>query len=104
VLLAVEAELGAHRRTVRRLMDAFGIRRTRRTPGERAAAAAGQQVQRRSWQARRAARLAQLGFDSLEAYLRTRLGQGWSVKWMRAELRVGIAWLRQELGQLGGAS
>jgi len=50
---------------------------------------------------RRRARLAELGFDSLEAYLQVRLvEQGWSVKRMRAELRVGIAWLRQELARL----
>jgi hypothetical protein len=60
LLAQVEAELGAHRRTVRRLMDTAGIRRTRRTAAERARAAKGQQAQRRSWEARRAARLDEL--------------------------------------------
>jgi hypothetical protein len=98
-LSEVEAELGSHRRTVRRLMDAAGIRRTRRTAAERAAAAAGNQSQQLGWEARRAARLAELGFDRLEAYARARSEAGWSVKRMRAELRVGIAWLRGELGR-----
>lgn len=76
LLAQVEAELGAHRRTVRRLMDANGIRRTRRTAAERAAAAKGKQAGGRGWQAGRAARLAELGFDSVEAYLRARMEQG----------------------------
>jgi AraC-like DNA-binding protein len=37
LLAEVTAELGAHRRTVRRLMDQHGIRRIRRTPRELAA-------------------------------------------------------------------
>ncbi|HEV8651624.1 MAG TPA: hypothetical protein VG276_20080 [Actinomycetes bacterium] len=42
-----------------------------------------------AWQARRAARLAELGFADLAAYLQARyVEQGWSVKRMRAELRV----------------
>jgi hypothetical protein len=100
LLSEVEVELGAHRRTVRRLMEAAGIRRVRRTAAERAAAAAGKQSQQLGWEARRAARLAELGFDSMEAYVRARVGQGWSVKRMRAELRVGIAWLRGKLDRL----
>jgi hypothetical protein len=55
------AELGAHRLTVRRLLERHGIRRVRRTPAERAAAEAGGRVQAVGWQARRAARLAGLG-------------------------------------------
>jgi hypothetical protein len=96
----VAAELGAHRLTV--LLDCHGIRRVRRTPAERAASDKGRRAQAVSWQARRAARLAELGFADLAAYLRTRhVAQGWSVKRMRAELRVGRRWLVGQLAWLG---
>jgi hypothetical protein len=102
LLAEVAAELAAHRVTVRRLLDRHGIRRVRRTPAERAAAASGRQVQAVGWQARRAARLAELGFAELAGYLRARhVAQGWSVKRMRAELRVGRRWLVGELARLG---
>ena len=45
LLAEVAAELGAHRVTVRRLLDRHGIRRLRRTPAERAASQAGRRVQ-----------------------------------------------------------
>jgi hypothetical protein len=64
LLSEVAAELAAHRPTVRRLLDRHGIRRVRRTPDERAAAADKGLVQSVGWQARRAARLAEL--SSLE--------------------------------------
>jgi AraC-like DNA-binding protein len=70
LLADVTAELGAHRVTVRRLLDQHGIRRGRRTASELAAGERGRQVQSVSWQARRAARLAELGFPDLAAYLR----------------------------------
>jgi transcriptional regulator of acetoin/glycerol metabolism len=102
LLAEVAAELGAHRLTVRRLLDRHGIRRVRRTPPERAAADAGRRVQAVSWQERRAARLAELGFQNLAAYLQTRhIEQGWSIKRMRAELGVGRAWLVAEMRRLG---
>jgi len=102
LLADVAAELAAHRLTVRRLLDRHGIRRVRRTPAERAASEAGRRVQSVSWQARRAARLAELGFGDLAAYLKARhVEQGWSVKRMRAELRVGRRWLVGELARLG---
>jgi hypothetical protein len=102
LLADVAAELAAHRLTVRRLLDRSGIRRVRRTPAERAAADAGRRVQAVGWQARRAARLAELGFADLATYLRARhVAQGWSVKRMRAELRVGRGWLVGELARLG---
>jgi hypothetical protein len=98
----VAAELAAHRLTVRRLLDRHGIRRVRRTPGERAPSETERRVQAVSWQARRAARLAELGFRDLAGYLRARhVEQGWSVKRMRAELGVGRRWLVGELTQLG---
>jgi len=94
LLAEVAAELGAHRVTVRRLLDRHGIRRLRRTPAERAAAEAGRRVQAVGWQAQRAARLAELGFADLAGYLRARhVEQGWSVKRMRDELGVGRRWL-----------
>jgi len=62
----------------------------------------GRQAQTVSWQARRAARLAELGFQDLAAYLQARrVEQGWSVKRMRAVLRVGRSWLVGELRRLG---
>jgi hypothetical protein len=46
------------------------------------------------WQARRAARLAELGYTHVAGYLKARhVEQGWSVKRMRAELGVGRRWL-----------
>jgi len=57
---------------------------------------------RGGWQARRTAWLAELGFADLGAYLQCRhVAQGWSVKRMRAELRVGRRWLVGELAPLG---
>jgi hypothetical protein len=59
-------------------------------------------VQSVGWQARRAARLAELGFADLAGYLKARqVEQGWSVKGMRAELGVGRRWLVGELRRLG---
>jgi AraC-like DNA-binding protein len=105
LLAEVAAELGAHRLTVRRLLDRCGIRRVRRTPAERAAADEGRRVQSVGWRARRAARLAELGFADLAGYLRARhLEQGWSVKRMRAELGVGRRWLVGELARLGAGA
>jgi len=94
LLVEVAAELAAHRLTVRRLLDRYGIRRVRRTPAERAAADAGLGVQAVSWQARRDGRLAELGFADLAGYLWVRrVDQGWSVRRIRAELHVGRRWL-----------
>jgi len=102
LLAEVTAELAAHRVTVRRLLDRHGIRRVRRMPRERAAANRGRRVQAVGWRARRAARLAELGFQDLASYLQARhVEQGWSVKRMRAELGVGRRWLVGELARLG---
>jgi hypothetical protein len=74
----------------------------RRTAAERAAADAGLRVQAVSWQARRTGRLAELGFADLAGYLKARrVEQGWPVRRMRAELRVGRRWLVGELDRLG---
>jgi AraC-like DNA-binding protein len=102
LLAEVAAELAAHRQTVRRLLDRHGIRRVQRTPAERAASESGPRVQAVGWQARRAARLAELGYADLASYLQQRhRAQGWSVKRMRAELGVGRRWLVGELARLG---
>jgi hypothetical protein len=102
LLSAVVAELGAAPVTVRRLLDRYGVRRSQRTSGEQAAAARGRRVQQAGWQARRAARLAESGFADLGSYLPVRyVGQGWSVRRMRAELGVGKAWLVEEMRRLG---
>ena len=99
---AVVAELEVAPVTVRRLLDRYGVRRSQRTAGEQAALARGRAVQATVWQARRVARLAELGFADLEEYLRVRyVAQGWSVRRMRAELRVGRAWLVAEMRRLG---
>jgi hypothetical protein len=102
LLVEVAAELAAHRLTVRRLLDHYGIRRVRRTARERAAAESGRRVQAVGWQARRAVRLAELGFADLAAYLRARhVEAGWPVRRMRAELGVGRRWLVGEMSRLG---
>jgi hypothetical protein len=102
LLAEVAAELAAHRLTVRRLLDRHGIRRVRRTPAERAAVESGLRVQAVGCQARRAARLAELGFADLAGYLKARhVKQGFSVRRMRAELQVGRRWLVGEMGRLG---
>jgi len=102
LLAEVAAELAAHRLTVRRLLERHGIRRVRRTAMERAASESGLRVQAVSWRARRAARLAELGFADLAGYLKMRyVEQGWSVRRMRAELGVGRRWLVGELTRLG---
>jgi hypothetical protein len=70
--------------------------------GEQAAGAQGRRAQDAWWQVRRAARLAELGFEDLASYLRARhVGQGRLVRRMRAELGVGKAWLVDEVRRLG---
>jgi hypothetical protein len=102
LLSAVVAELGAAPVTVRRLLDRHGVRRSRRTAREQVASVRGRTTQARVWQARRAARLAELGFADLASYLRVRcVEQGWSVRRMRAELGVGKTWLVGEMRRLG---
>jgi hypothetical protein len=101
LLADVAAELGAHRDTVRRLMEQAGVRR-RRTARQLAAGERGRQAQSVSWQARRAARLAELGFADLAFYLECRyVEQGLSIRQMRTELRVGRNWLVAEMARLG---
>jgi AraC-like DNA-binding protein len=102
LLADIAAELGAHRDTVRRLMRQVGVRRVRRTAKQVAAGKRGHRVQSVSWQARRAARLAELGFADLAGYLQVRyVEQRWPIKRMRAELGVGRNWLVDQLARLG---
>ena len=102
LLADVAAELGAHRETVRRLMQQVGVTRRRRTTRQLTAGERGRRVQSVSWQQRRAARLAELGFADLGGYLQRRyLEQGWSIKRMRAELQVGRNWLVAQMARLG---
>jgi AraC-like DNA-binding protein len=102
LLADVAAELGAHRDTVRRLMEQVGVRRVRRTARQVAAGERGRRVQSVGWQTRRSARLAELGFADLAGYLQCRyVEQGWPIKRMRAELRVGRNWLVDQMARLG---
>ena len=102
LLADIAAELGAHRETVRRLMEQAGVMRVRRTARQVAAGERGRRVQPVSWQERRAARLEELGFADLASYLQRRyLKQGWPIKRMRAELGVGRNWLVDQMARLG---
>jgi hypothetical protein len=98
LLAEVAVELGVHRVTVRRLLERHGIRRVRRTAMERAASESGRRVQAVSWQARRAARLAELGSADLAGYLKVRyVEQG-----MVGKADAGRAWGRPQVA--GGGS
>jgi len=83
-------------------MEQAGVMRVRRTARQVAAGERGRRVQSVSWQTRRAARLAKLGFADLAAYLEARyVVQGWPIKRMRAELQVGRNWLVAQMARLG---
>jgi AraC-like DNA-binding protein len=102
-LAQVQGELGVAPATLRRLLDQHQVRRVAPTRRQRAAAAAagGPEQQARADQ-RRQARLADLGFATLEAYLWDRyVTQGWSVRRLCTELGVGHGWLDQQLARLG---
>jgi hypothetical protein len=75
---------GQHVRTMRRLLDHYQIRRTRQTRQTAAQHEVGARTRRgqaRVWQAQCHARLAQLGFTDLAAYLHTRVvQQAWSIR------------------------
>jgi hypothetical protein len=61
----------------------------------------GPQQQARACERRRA-RLAELGFATLEAYLQDRsVGRGWSVRRLCAELGAGHEWIDTQLQQVG---
>ncbi len=98
---AVAAELGTHLVRVRDLIGQAGVRRAGPTARQRAVAQRARQVQAAVWQAPRAARVADLGFPDLAAYLECRVGQGWSIRRIRAELAVSRSWLAAEMVRLG---
>jgi hypothetical protein len=91
-------ELGAHPTTIRRRLDQHGLQS--QEPTRRPAAATSRQLA--TWAAKRQAQLAALGFADIEEYLRVRrVGQGWSLRRMSAELAVGSAWLKGKMRRLG---
>jgi hypothetical protein len=76
--------------------------RVRRTARQVAAGEQGRRIQSGGWEARRAARLAELGFADLASYLQRRyVEQGWTIKRIRAELQVGRNWLVDQMTRLG---
>jgi hypothetical protein len=94
---SIASELGVHTATVRDRLDQHGLPRRRATIRSYRAI----QRQTECWAAKRQARLAGLGFADLEAYLRVRrVDQGWSLRRILAELRVGSAWLKDQMRQL----
>jgi deoxyribodipyrimidine photolyase-like uncharacterized protein len=103
-LRQVEVELGVAPATLRRLLDQHQVRRVVPTRRQRAAAAAaaGSARQARAVQQRRQARLAELGFATLEQYVQDRyIERGWPLRRLCAELGVGYEWLNQQLIQFG---
>ena len=95
---SIASELGVHAATVLDRLDQHRLPRRRATRRPHRATAR----QRECWAAKRQARLASLGFASVEGYLRVRrVGQGWSLRRMLAELQVGSAWLKDQLHRLG---
>jgi hypothetical protein len=93
----IAGELGVQPATVRDRLDQHGLRRPR-TPRRFYRAI---QRQRACWAAKRQSRIAELGFASVEDHLRVRrIEQGWSLRRMLAELRVGSAWLKDQMHQL----
>jgi hypothetical protein len=82
---------------VRDRLDQHGLPRRRATRRPYRAI----QRQTACWAAKRQARLASLGFADVEGYLGVRrVGQGWSLRRMLAELHVGSAWLKDQLHRL----
>jgi len=95
---SIAGELDVHPGTVRDRLDQHGLPRRRASVRPRRAIA--RQVA--CWAAKRQARLAELGFASVEGYLRVRrVEQGWSLRRMLAELQVGSAWLKDQMQRLG---
>ena len=100
-LSEVAGELGAHVRTVRDRLDRYGLRRQQPTPRQTAGHRRATGRRQARWQAKRQARLAMLGFATLEAYLaERRVEQGWPIRRIRAELHVDKAWLKHQMNQL----
>jgi hypothetical protein len=93
----IAGELGVQPATVRDRLDQHRLPRQRASVRPYQATAR----QRECWAAKRQARLAELGFADVEDYLRVRrVGQGWSLRRMLAELQVGPAWLKDQMTRL----
>jgi len=94
---SIASELGVHPDTVRDRLD------QQRLPRQRATRRPYRAIQQQTacWGAKRQARLAELGFADVEEYLRVRrIELGWSLRRMLAELRVGSAWLKDQMHHL----
>jgi transposase len=96
-LSQIAAELGVGEKVVKRLRRALAVTRHLATPRVAAAAQRGRARQAELAARRRQARLAELGFDDLAGYLADRVGRGWSLRRVRAELHVNAAWLRAQV-------
>ena len=93
----IASELRVQPATVQDRLDQYGLPRRRATIRPYRAI----QAQTACWAAKRQARLAELGFADMEDYLRVRrVEQGWSLRRMLAELRVGSAWLKRQMVKL----
>jgi hypothetical protein len=94
---SIARELGVQPATVRDRLDQHRLPRQRATIRPHRAI----QQQAECWAAKRRARLAELEFASVEEYLWVRrVGQGWSLRRILTELRVGSAWLKDQMTQL----
>jgi len=94
---SIASELGVHPGTVGDRLDQQGLPRSRATRRPHRVIAR----QTTCWAAKRQARLAALGFADVEDYLRVRrVERGWSLRRMLAELRVGSAWLKEQMHRL----
>jgi hypothetical protein len=104
LLAEVAAGLAADRRTVRRLVQQAGVTRRQRTARQLAVGEQSRRVRSVPWQARRAARLEELGSADLGVYLqRGYREQVWRLKRMGAERRVAaIGWWRRWHGSACG--
>jgi hypothetical protein len=94
---SIASELGVQPATVRGRLDQHGLPRRRASVRPRRAV----QQQTECWAAKWRARLVGLGFADVGEYLRVRrVGQGWSLRRILTELRVGSTWLKDQLHRL----
>ncbi len=93
----IASELGVQPGTVRDRLDQHRLPRQQASVRPHRAI----QRQRACWAAKRQARLAELGFADVAAYLQLRrVQQGSSLRRMLAELQVGSAWLKGQMARL----
>ena len=94
---SIAGELGVQPGAVRDRLDRHRLPRRRATVRPRRATGR----RRACWAAKRQARLVELGFAGVEDDLGVRrVGQGWSLRRMLTELRVGSAWLKDQMHRL----